>query len=446
MQARLLALLLPGFFPLFAQPAAPERGTVEGTVTHAVTGRPIAGARVRLQSGQQDPLFTLTDDQGHYQFTGLDFAGYQLNVAKPGFVRPGEGPNATRPTGFVVISTRRPHAEFPVALQPQAVIAGRVLDASGAPLPDAVVYLLRKRPLRPGQQPQPVGLPPIQQIARVTTNDLGEYRLAPLTEGAYYLQVQPGFPLRSDKSYHETYYPRSPDLAAAKQIEVGYGQEIRGLDIRMIQVRGVRVTGRLINAPEQPEGVRPRAYTRLALARPEPELRNYSVPFAAVTNEGFELSDVLPGRYILEALTQGVPGNPADARMQRPFLWARVPIVVSESGLDGVEVTLQPTLEVSGKLKFGPGCRAVRAAIRVFADSSRLGGMVEVVSADDGTFVLGGLVPGTYRVDMSRRAGLPWPVSAQLDGKNALSGFEVNGVTKGPLEITMACAEAGVNR
>jgi hypothetical protein len=123
-----------------------------------------------------------------------------------------------------------------------------------------------------------------------------------------------------------------------------------------------------------------------------------------------------------------------------------MPVVVGEFGLEGLEVVLQPTLEISGALKFGADCRAVRTAIRIFSRGSRLSGMAEAVAAEDGAFVLSGLVQGTYRLDTGRRSGLPWPVAARLNGKDAISGFEVTGGSKGPLEITMACAEAGVNR
>ncbi len=443
MQARTLAVLFLAFFPLFAQQSPPERGTVEGTVTHAITGQPIAGARVRLESGPQDPIFTTTNDEGHYRFTGLDFSGYRLDVAKPGFLEPGETPHSLGFLGSVSISTTHAHAELHVKLQPQAVIAGKILDTSGAPLPDAVVVLLRMRPPRPGQQ-QLSGLSQIEEVARATSNDLGEYRLAPLPEGAYYLQVQPNAALRFDKSYRETYYPGSPDLAAAKRIEVGSGQEIGGVDIRILRVHGVRVAGRLINAPEPAEGERPRAYTRLVLARPDPEPRNYLPPFASTMNARFELTDVLPGRYMLEALTQDVPENPmVDAQRQRSTLWARMPVVVGESGLDGIEVTLEPTFEIPGTLKFPEGCRATRVAVRVFTSASRLIGPAETVSADDGSFVLRGLVPGNYHLG---RVGQTWPISAQLDGKDALSGFELTTGTKGPLQLTMTCAEARVSR
>src|ERR1039458_5639738 len=76
---------------LCVQPArsqTPLRGAIEGDVVDASTGRGISGARVRIQSGQDDPMFTSTDEQGHFQFAGLEFKSYQLDARYPGFISP----------------------------------------------------------------------------------------------------------------------------------------------------------------------------------------------------------------------------------------------------------------------------------------------------------------------------------------------------------------------
>jgi Concanavalin A-like lectin/glucanases superfamily/Carboxypeptidase regulatory-like domain len=60
-------------------PAAP--GTVSGTVTAAVTTRPIAGATVTLQAGDAIVRTTTAAADGGYSFTGVPVGGYTVDAA-----------------------------------------------------------------------------------------------------------------------------------------------------------------------------------------------------------------------------------------------------------------------------------------------------------------------------------------------------------------------------
>lgn len=69
--------------PAAGQSTPPEASaTLEGQVTAARSGRPVAGVLIRLQG---TPLFRLTDGEGRFRFPGLDGGEYVVLVSAPGF-------------------------------------------------------------------------------------------------------------------------------------------------------------------------------------------------------------------------------------------------------------------------------------------------------------------------------------------------------------------------
>src|SRR5207302_11433947 len=70
-------------------PQAPN-GTIQGMATvldHEKEPSPLEGIRVELRGSSQDsqPLATLTDSAGHYEFTQLPAGTYTLRVNQQGF-------------------------------------------------------------------------------------------------------------------------------------------------------------------------------------------------------------------------------------------------------------------------------------------------------------------------------------------------------------------------
>jgi hypothetical protein len=65
---------------LGAQGPNSPRAIVEGDITNAVTGAPIAGARVKIAKPGCEPLYTRAGRSGHFRFDNVPPAAYFLNV------------------------------------------------------------------------------------------------------------------------------------------------------------------------------------------------------------------------------------------------------------------------------------------------------------------------------------------------------------------------------
>ena len=94
-------------------------GALEGTVTEADSGLPIAGARVTADASE-----TTTDAAGHYQFLTLPVGTYDMTVTKFGLI-----PAAV--SGVVVSDGGTTTQDFVMGLAPQVLLNGVVRDGSG---------------------------------------------------------------------------------------------------------------------------------------------------------------------------------------------------------------------------------------------------------------------------------------------------------------------------
>jgi hypothetical protein len=140
------------------------------------------------------------------------------------------------------------------------VIAGKVLDAQGEPLADVRLMAMRRME-RPAGMPGPAGagvvLMPAPFSGQQQTNDLGEYRIAGLAPGEYYVAAAPNravpfggpgtVPKATGKANVTTYYPGTIDQAAATPIKVAAGDTVYNIVFAMQSTLGYRVTGRVVD-------------------------------------------------------------------------------------------------------------------------------------------------------------------------------------------------------
>jgi len=239
-------------------PAAPT-GRIAGRVTVDGANSPVAGARIMLfpavrPGGQMRmmgmPPQALTDQDGRFVFDKLAPGSYRMDVQKTGFaplVEPGRAPmtqvNAGQTTAIVL------------RLQKGAVIAGKLLDASGEPLTDARVMVMH--PMN--------GNPPAAATVRLVpapgagqqTNDLGEFRIAGLAAGEYYVAAMPRggspfggpgvTPTANGTANTTTYYPGTIDQAAAQTIKVAAGETVDNIVFSIQSVPAFRISGRVVD-------------------------------------------------------------------------------------------------------------------------------------------------------------------------------------------------------
>jgi hypothetical protein len=253
---------------LFSQPAAAPpapTGRIAGRITADESNAPVAGARIVLfpagrpggpiaQGGMWRPLQAQTGEDGRFVFDKVEAGSYRLDVQKTGFAPLGQMGNA--PTAEVSAGRT---TDLALRLQKGAVIVGKVLDAQGEPLPDVRMMAMRRMdsPPRMAAQGAPVAFLVPAVNGQQQTNDLGEFRLAGLAPGEYYVAAVPGggmmfggpgAPLTSTgKANTTTYYPGTNDQAAAQPIKVAAGETIYNIVFSLQSAPGFRISGLVVD-------------------------------------------------------------------------------------------------------------------------------------------------------------------------------------------------------
>ena len=150
--------MIKGWFLTFilaaaAQTGADASGALAGRVVNAQTGEPVRRANVTLQivssaagSSPQGPRMfnAVTGSDGQFRFERLAPGEYMVSAERTGFITGSPTGSGRRRMGTPVQIHDGESTEVELALQPTAVISGRVLDEDGEPALRAHVMLLRQ--------------------------------------------------------------------------------------------------------------------------------------------------------------------------------------------------------------------------------------------------------------------------------------------------------------
>lgn len=276
----------------------PEPGIIEGVVVEMPGERPLAGAVVRLQSqggaNNASLLVTSSRPDGTFAFRSVPPGNYVLEAEFGGYIRANWSNEIVPPAGFGVTMTPRVQlnpaqriSNAGLQLMRGGVIAGRLTDDRGEPIPGAAVQVLRTtytngvRTRTPGQT--------------VFSNDLGEYRFFMLRPGQYYLSVVPSgttsLLLNSEAKAIPLYYPGTIDSQQAQPIELALGETKAGVNFSSIPTRTAVVSGSVQGNS---------TYTAGVVLSP----LNGTTAVEGTTNDkdgSFEFKGVIPGPYTLVA-------------------------------------------------------------------------------------------------------------------------------------------------
>ncbi|HTA46516.1 MAG TPA: carboxypeptidase-like regulatory domain-containing protein [Bryobacteraceae bacterium] len=376
---------------------------IDGSVVNALTGEPIARAHVGLQSGTA--VSTSTDASGKWSLSNAACTPSLLVATRPGFLQ--QNKNA----GSLVSGS--PVHEVKIELMPQAVLYGKVVDDQGDPVNSVQLHLLAARVLD--------GRFRFQQEASASTNDLGEYRVAGLRKGRYFLCASTMNGIQAVSLAATTCYPGPVDGGNAGAMEITAGHEMK-VDFTLNQVARVHVRGTVTGLPDG-RGVgislAPRASGAAIGGNASSPLREGRFDFA-----------VASGAYTLMA----------DYFESGKHLFARVPVDVGSSDIDNVTVAMDTGFTVTGtvriqtqsqqparKLQFGVTLRP--------SDSTVAPGQVKW-DTNGSSFSFADLMPGAFRLEAFPPA--PYYVkSATLSGQDILSSELTVSGGAGPIEIVL---------
>ena len=291
---------------LIGQTPTEVRALIDGNVLDQASNGPLKTARVKLEKGTGEPIYTKADAQGHFSFPNLEPGTYTLTVQVPGYQQARSSINVAIPKpakagagGVIggVIGAARPanvtpaiqiaktteedgtiHATATVPMVANVTIVGKVTDPTGSPMPGASVEIQAPRPQRVAALP--VGgrpLPEVNTTLMVTADSLGEFRAGGLQPGTYWVVAnKPNIGLNSawDSSYRATYFPGTLTRDSARQFTLSAGQQARA-DIQILKQTGVAVKGHIYGLPAQPaDGSFPTMVTRLLLTPAQSDVMN----------------------------------------------------------------------------------------------------------------------------------------------------------------------------
>lgn len=409
-------------------------GRISGRVVASDSGRPVKRARVFVSAAElPGGRGVLTDDSGVFDLTELPAGRYTLTVGKSGFVSLSYGQRRPLQAGTPLqLGDGEQIKGIQFQLPRGGVIAGRVLDEDGEPVPGAMVRVMRYQYLQGDRRLTPAGT--------AQTDDRGQYRVWGLMPGDYYVNaltrlpgfggrgfpgMPPGLPgpggagrggrggiadvvgaiaganvatLFGGTDDHEqinyapTYYPGVTSVNEARPITVGVSQEVGEINVSLQLVRTARITGRVTN----PDGT-PTTAGNVNLMPDGTAGRggqigaNYG---GRIQWDGaFTIASVPPGRYTLRAR-----GDDTETPQ-----FATLPISVNGSDMDDVVVVLSAGATITGTVTFMPGAAQIPDVtnVRIGApatDQGNFGPQPNARVAKDGTFTLAGVSVGPHLI------------------------------------------------
>lgn len=290
----------------------------------------------------------VTGQDGGFHIEGIVPGRYRLFTERTGLLEVDK--HHTRTEGRVLtLAAGQELKEVLIRLQAAAVVRGRVTDEDGEPMPNAQVSVLRQTFVS--------GRSRMEQVGSERTNDLGEYRIAGLPSGSYYLCVSPPPDFRSlieavgaaasadagrgtasaagqastpATTYQTTYYPDTPDRSAAAPVELHAGDDFPA-NFSLIPSPSLSIRGAVVNLP-------PRASATIMLQSRE---FNVALNGAEMHKDGsFVIRDVAPGAYTIFATVDNAPVP----------MMARQSLMVSNS-VEGLRLAPQSGGVVRGHLR-----------------------------------------------------------------------------------------------
>jgi Carboxypeptidase regulatory-like domain len=354
-----------------AQPAKPSPSAtrtqraatyrISGKVVDAHTGAALGRASVRISDVKErtETQSVTTGDDGSFTFDGLSVGKYSLTAAHHGYIEQAFEQHDDFSTA-IAVGPGLSSEDLIFKLTAEGIISGSVTDEAGEPVRSAQVRLF--------QDEDTNGIRTTRQKETVMTDDLGDYELANLQPGAYFLvvtahpwyaqrlrQMQPGSddqdngqPQNLDVAYPATYYPGVTDQDAATPIPIKGGDRLQA-DITLAAQQAIRLRVRTPAGDAGGEGGLQRNGASVMLSQSifgqvEP------LPMQTVSSGGsIEIEGILPGHYDV-TVSHFVPGQGEGAtRRFTTDIASGMTELAEDTAVDAITVTGK-AVAVNGKL------------------------------------------------------------------------------------------------
>jgi uncharacterized protein (DUF2141 family) len=319
---------------------------IRGRIVDAQTGMPLRRAQITLGIPASQPRATVTDSEGRFEFARLPAGRYAVVASKTGFVTLQYGQRLpTDVTDFIVLANGEQRDGIDLALPRGGVIAVRVTDDFGDPVPGAQVSVQRYQYGLDGQR-RLNSVYVLGGMGQSATDDRGETRMYGLQPGDYVVSAMlrnPALPSPDpaiNDGFALTYHPGTLNAAEAQTVTVSLGEETT-IAFAMALTRLARVSGTAVDWLGRP------AAGSFAQLVSNPGTITTGGAGSQVAPDGtFTLTAVPPGEYSLDVRTQLRPDAGRDIE------FGSMPITIAGADITGVRVVTGRGATVSGRVIF----------------------------------------------------------------------------------------------
>ncbi|HEY3930166.1 MAG TPA: carboxypeptidase-like regulatory domain-containing protein [Candidatus Koribacter sp.] len=378
---------------------------VSGTLTRYGSGEPIRGAEItvtRIVENSQglenvsDPASTqvsvVTDRNGAFLFPHLPQGEYILGIRKTGFHGfRGQNSRTWEESMNFTLAPGQQLTDLDIAMEPGAVITGKVTDEDGDPMAFVQLSALKWVYANHHRQLRPQGM--------ATTDDQGNYRIFNLAPGRYIVRASTTMEgVNSKQRYLPDYFPDTNSPLNATPIVVRAGDETSA-DFRMARGQAAKITGHVA-------GLTAGAQVQVYLHNTVDDAIGGRASGTSVDRNGnFTLDGVLPGDYVLGAMEFRTEGNESPRHAELPLRidgdLSNVALTLEDAG----RASLQGTLHLETGDVSHPPLSTLRIGLLPADDTTGnsdyvgTGGYSAV--GRDGTIRIDKVSPGKYIVSMT---------------------------------------------
>jgi len=457
----------------------PKKARIEGIVV-SLAGGPVPRAQVRLsrraaiQDGAVVPAVafnTTSDNAGKFVIDDIDPGRiYNLEAQRPGFANARYGARSTLgPQASFSLDAGQSLTGLTLTMTPQSVVSGKVTDEDKDPVQGAMVILARRVYQRGGWQ--------LVMHSSGTSNDLGEFRLPNVLPGRYTLVVSNrnngAPPAAGSKVFVPTYYPNSTDFRGAAYLDIGAGQDLTGLDLRIEQSAVFSVRGRVAGNGSTTGPISllasPKIETNTNMVIQQSVLTQLLRAEARVGDDGsFELRNLLPGPYIVQVVATQTPGTRGLGSFE---------LNITNKNLVDLVIPVNSPVTLTGYVRLEDGDlekalppynaanaqnSAATTVAATFSEAAVAGGRIAIALTDaapvpvtvrpsaavkpDGTFLLENVTPSRYQMTVAPLPASMYVKSARFGGADVTRGeIDLSAGGGGRIDIVLSDKAARVN-